>query len=176
MTVSVSGLSTVFDCRCAACGSDILRLHCLGGGTDAVIGVLMPEAGGLHLQKRLTRNALMRLGLSSIESCHLSSASQTAQKAPSAQTPAWRTAAGSDLIFEDGQLTASCRGRTDLLARGTRAQLLLAVPVAPDAPFPLMPVFRYGDTRIIDGQSYVVFALEDGKFIQSVHNFPAGRP
>ena len=172
LTVSISGLNTVFECRCSAGSSgEIQRLFCVSDGVPVAIGVLMPEGGGLHLRKRFTKNALMRLGLSSIESCFLSSASQAAQITPPDSACVWRTAAGHDLVFEDSALTASCHGRTDLLASGDPAQLLLAVPVETDAPFPLMPVFCFGDAAEIRGKDYVVFCLKNGKIIQSEHTF-----
>ena len=174
LTVSIDGLNTVFDCRCSAGSSgEVQRLNCVSCGVPIAIGVLAPDGnGGLHLKKCLTKNALQRLGLTAIESCYLStSAAQTAQIEPAEHDDsAWRSADEKDLQFENPWLTLSCRGRTDILACGSSAQLQLAVPIEPDAPFPLMPVFCFGQSVRIGDRNYVVFSLENGKFIQQLHN------
>ena len=63
LTISKSGLLTVFDCVCDYEDGDVLRLAAVSGGEYITVGVMMPDGGRLRLKKSFTKNALAAMGL-----------------------------------------------------------------------------------------------------------------
>lgn len=43
--------------------------------------------------------------------------------------------------------------------------VLFAIPISSESPFPLMPVFRYGSSAMIEGKCCIVFRIKDGYLI-----------
>ena len=66
-------------------------------------------------------------------------------------------------LFRDPDFSALCHGVTDALTRQTEDTTFLAVPVLPDAPFPMMPVFCFGDSGTVCGREYIIFKIKNGK-------------
>lgn len=60
LRVYQDGLMTVFDAECR-CGERLVRLYIFGGGKSAVLGVMQPEKGRLHLVKRFSRAQMRSL-------------------------------------------------------------------------------------------------------------------
>jgi hypothetical protein len=48
------------------------------------------------------------------------------------------------------------------LARAAGDMVYIAVPISGDAPFPMTPVFCFGEPETIDGADYLVFCLKNG--------------
>lgn len=71
------GLLLVFDCTCSSAGNDILRLAAVCGEKYIPLGVLIPEAGALHLKKSFTKNMLASIGYHDTSLFHLIRAGET---------------------------------------------------------------------------------------------------
>ena len=75
----------------------------------------------------------------------------------------WQQVPDPGRFFSDEELISICQSINDALYQETKDGILLAVPVFSDRPFPLMPVFCCGDSMVIDGKTYVVFTVKNGK-------------
>ncbi len=75
----------------------------------------------------------------------------------------WFHADHPDTLFSDPDFADICRGVRDALTKQAGELTLLAVPVSPDEPFPMMPVFCLGDSGRIGGREYIVFKIKNGK-------------
>jgi hypothetical protein len=68
-----------------------------------------------------------------------------------------------ETLFSDPDFADICRGVSNALTKQAGELTLLAVPVSPDEPFPMMPVFCLGDSGRIGGREYIVFRIKNGK-------------
>jgi hypothetical protein len=77
------------------------------------------------------------------------------------ETPgAWRACPDPRALFRDGDLISEeIRGA---LRRADGEATRLAVPLSPEEPFPMMPVFCFGEPEEIEGRGYVVFKIKNG--------------
>ena len=239
VTVSGSGLMTVFDCACQPKSREILRLAAACGGKYVTLGVPVPEGDVLRLRKSFTKNALAALGYRDADAFYLIRAGDAADvlfpaappapdfeplpalpvtesaagsateeqddasqvlpitppvpepKAPEGPLEApirtdnapgtlseaapdvseaadaeasdgWEPAGDPSLLFGDPALAEACRGMTGALYSVRDGLGLLAVPVSPEEPFPLMPAFCFGTPATFRGREYIVFRLRDG--------------
>ena len=128
LETTADGLYTVFTARCEPVVSR-LRLHVWGEAAHAYLGLMLPEGGELHLQKRLSR-----LECAKLPNPILYAAGE--ENAPP-QAADWRPA-------PDGTLRRT-EGGTELVAvPRERARV-------PGVPRHLL--------RVIDGREYLVFPL-----------------
>jgi hypothetical protein len=74
----------------------------------------------------------------------------------------WYPAENPASLFDDPEIAKSCENVMGALAKTEDDTLLLAVPVSPDEPFSMMPVFCFGSPRQIDSMDYIVFKIKDG--------------
>ena len=77
----------------------------------------------------------------------------------------WRPIQEPSALFDDSDLANACRGVRGSLTMEADGITLLAIPVTPTEPFPLMPVFCFGDPVMIGGSEYVVFKSKNGNFV-----------
>ena len=77
----------------------------------------------------------------------------------------WRPIDDPSALFNDSDLANACRGVRGALTMDADGVTLLAVPVTPAEPFPLMPVFCFGDPVMIGGLEYMVFKSKNGNFV-----------
>ena len=288
VTVSRSGLLTVFDCACTTRSREILRLAAVCSGAYAVLGVMMPqEDDTLRLKRSFTKSALAALGYDEPVSFHLIRAgdiyedgaelasetgepentesryaeteytapepedrpddspaaenacedaqpeaehiepedmdaepedmdiaglqkshasgnapdpwalipeepSDTAEEPPVylEPTPAdtsgeqrflpeppqngvpetggnefsdgWTRVETPGMFFSDLSVAEACESVSGALVAARDGFELLAVPISPEEPFPLMPVFCFGSSEIIAGREYIIFKIKDG--------------
>ena len=253
VTVSQSGLMTVFNCTCRCKSREILRLAAVCGGRYVTLGVPVPdnvaaaspdpaaapasEAGALCLKKSFSKKALGDLGYDSPLAFHLirseevfapphdtgDGGSQETDMMPEASaeeqdwtenlpvrpeefeaprmglnslpeqmTPeaveedltavcpampaedgleeaadldGWTQITTPGYIFSEPSVAEACDGITGALLAVREDHLLLAVPVSPEEPFPLMAVFCFGSSDLIGGREYIVFKVRDGNLI-----------
>jgi hypothetical protein len=78
------------------------------------------------------------------------------------QDDVWYPAENPASLFDDPEISKSCENVMGALAKTEDDTLMLAVPVSPDEPFSMMPVFCFGSPRQIDGMDYIVFKIKDG--------------
>jgi hypothetical protein len=74
----------------------------------------------------------------------------------------WAHISNPGVLFHDPGIAAACDGVTGALLTSTDGCELLAVPVSPDAPFPMMAVFCFGSPGEIGGRDYIIFKIADG--------------
>lgn len=65
--------------------------------------------------------------------------------------------------FTDPDLVACARQVTGALMKPDGGDILLAFPLSPSMPFPMLPAFRFGAAQDIGGESYLVFRVWEGK-------------
>jgi hypothetical protein len=91
---------------------------------------------------------------------------QTAQVNPSGKMPnaegGWVHIANPCVLFSDLGAQESCEGVSNALTMERDGYVLLAVPVSPNEPFPMMPVFCFGSSGEVSGQDCVIFKIRNG--------------
>jgi len=176
MEISQQGLMTVFEARCRDPG-ELLRLSVYGeDGTEGYLGVMAPSGGALYLRRGLSRAGLRGFPQRAVYAGPAGQAA--AQKTETALVPvpdgkritapererqaavvqkarpsAEQQMESDDVLWRrswDGSLTASWQGRE-----------FMALP----APEGGLPMFRCLERRVIEGESYMVFELKDGKIV-----------
>ena len=185
LEVYPSGLMTVFSCTCPGPISGIPRLVCKAGGETVSVGVLVPEQSGWTLKKSFSKADLHRLGLGEIEGAYLTvrplpgaaaatppdrgkappgqpAPGQTAAPPPPSAGPPWVPISDASGLFEDRELAQICRYLPGALLREIQGIHLLAIPIQSAAPFPMMPVFCFGEPAFISGREYVLFKIQNG--------------
>lgn len=140
-----------FRAECAIPGRELRRLAARSGETGCELGVLAPEGGLWRLDRRLSPAQLRALGLERIDACFLRG------PAPEGWTP--EPSPGG--LLRDALLRRLCAGVTGALTRREGGRTLLALPLT--QPFPLLPAFCLGTLRVLEGKTYLVFGIFDGK-------------
>ena len=170
VTLSQQGVYTLLSCTCGKVTGQITRLLCQNGQQTASVGVMMPEGTRLVLGKRLTRSDLTRLGLTPESTFLLSEGQRRETGAQTDPDPApaegmWAPCREPGTVFADPELQSACAGVRGALTRKQGDETLLAVPLGPDRPFPMMPVFCFGTCERIGGSTYLVIKKKNGKLI-----------
>lgn len=82
------------------------------------------------------------------------------------QTPSgWTYIPDPRILFNDDSVKEACHGVSGAYITEQDDCILLAVPVLPNEPFPMMPVFCFGYSGEIGGQEYIVFKIKNGNLI-----------
>ena len=171
-----NGTYFIFSFRSDVFYTDILRLICISGEVFIPIGIPIPDGNSLFLQKQFTRNYLSSIGISSIDSAVLLPASE---KLPVKTAPAKNDLISKDtgsnsewtqehepwLLFNDEELKNACSNISGALRKDTPDSTLLAVPISSSEPFPMMPIFCFGEAQFIDSKQYVVFTIKNGQLV-----------
>lgn len=80
--------------------------------------------------------------------------------------PDWQEESEPHALFADEELSEFSRGVEGAMKRQlSDGNILLAVPFKAGEPFPIMPIFCFGESMSISGNSYLVFRLKDGNLI-----------
>jgi len=77
----------------------------------------------------------------------------------------WAPIEDPSMLFSDSDIAKACENAKGALTMEKDGATLLAIPVIAGMPFPMMPVFCFGDYIVIDGREYVVFKIKDGNFV-----------
>ncbi len=82
---------------------------------------------------------------------------------PAPAPAAWTPEPDPARYFADPDLIACAREVTGALMMPDGENVLLAFPFSPSMPFPMLPAFRFGAAQDIEGRSYLVFRVREGK-------------
>ena len=176
LEISKNGTYFVFTFTGSTFFSDILRLVCFCGETPVPIGIPVPDGSRLSLKKQISKSSLSALGLTAIDKCILVPASvkfsaekkaepASADTSPEVEEAEWVDDYEPWLLFEDEELKSACLGLKGALKQNCFDCTKLAVPVSTSEPFPMMPVFCFGEAQFINGRQYVVFVLKNGQLV-----------
>lgn len=158
LTIKDAGLYLQFTARCPLCGSGVKRLRLCGKGSEYVLGIPVPDNGTLLLTKSVSKSEYTRRFPNAAEFCVLEPVDPPAGDDLEGWTPCEDPAS----FFRDRELAAACPSRN--ICTKTRGDtVFLAFPLVPGQPFPLLPIFRFGHTEIINGKEFVVFSLKNGE-------------
>lgn len=86
---------------------------------------------------------------------------------PEYPDPAWTPLTDLGALFTDPELQMASQQVTGAMIRKQRAFTELAIPFIVGTPFPLMPIFCFGQSAEIDGSSYLVFQIKNGNLVGS---------
>lgn len=189
VTVAQQGLLTVFDCSCTCDCREVLRLAAVCGGHFVPLGVLIPEADGLHCKKSFSKSALQSLGFGEPDAyrlirqgeVYIPAVEPTVDMPPelessSAEEPppqaitvpqavdadGWIHVSTPGVLFNDAGLAAACSNVHGALLTAREGYEYLAVPLSLEEPFPLMSIFCFGTPSELRGRSYLIFKIKDG--------------
>jgi len=90
-----------------------------------------------------------------------------AGREPLEPDPVWAPVTDLSALFADPELQAASQSVTGAMIRRQRELTELAVPFTVGTPFPLMPIFCFGQSAEIDGSSYLVFQIKNGNLVGS---------
>ncbi len=66
------------------------------------------------------------------------------------------------VLFNDLNIQEACEGISNALVTEQDGVILLAVPLIPNEPFPMMPVFCFGSSGKVGRQECIIFRIRDG--------------
>ena len=187
--VSQDGLFTVLRCECVSVGG-VMRLYAFQGDDFYPIGILTPVGSRIRLVKKYTKNDLHELPIQLCDRFELYGADEEPQAAKpkaepveepqpqiqseepepepvkeTAQESLWKPIDDPSVLFADEELKVTASGITGGMTAEDDSSTLLAIPISTDTPFPLMPVFRYGWSAMVEGKCCIVFRVKDGYLI-----------
>lgn len=190
--VSQDGLFTVLRCECVSVGG-VVRLYGFHGDDFYPIGILTPVGSRLRLVKKYTKNDLHDLPIQHCDRFELYGADEEPKSAvkpksepvvepapqiepeepqsepepvvETVQESLWKPIDDPSTLFADEELKATAADITGGMMANDDGSTLLAIPISTDTPFPLMPVFRYGWSAMVEGKCCIVFRIKDGCLI-----------
>lgn len=174
------GLRVKFLMQCQKTDDKIYRLYCRDGENTMPIGVAVPECGSLRISKTFSRKELLHHGISKVSECFLSSSEpdsaearpkykiDTESAAKAEQKSAdnmkeWQKISDISQLFTDDEFAGVSGEPVSALFRDDGEEQYIAISASPDEPFPLMPVFCFGEQESINGREYIVFKIKNGK-------------
>lgn len=78
----------------------------------------------------------------------------------------WQLRKDPSALFSDPDLAEISMKIAGALTRVGDDLTFLAVPVSQNKPFPMMPIFCFGNLEFIDGESYLIFKIRDKILVQ----------
>lgn len=78
----------------------------------------------------------------------------------------WQLRKDPSALFSDPDLAENSMNIAGAMTRMEDNLTFLAVPVSPNKPFPMMPIFCFGNLEFIDGESYLIFKIRDKNLVQ----------
>lgn len=189
LNVEDGGVRVKFDLRCSIPDERVYRLYCLCDGVWVSIGVALPDNDLLRLTKIISKTELLKSGLYMIEACLISDVSpkndvktdeisekskenlmdstnekqQKAEDKTVIHSSRWEKITNASALFDDEEVSCACTKLTDALQMEENGIHYLAVSADPEKPFPMMPVFCFGEEEQISGNRYIVFKIKNGK-------------
>lgn len=139
-----------FRALCRPSGQGLMRLTAEGPGGPVSLGVLTPAGSGWSLDRRFSPAELRRLGLTGLRGCRI------LRREPEG----WLPEPDPGRLFRDPFLRRLWSGVAGAVTRLAEGERQLAVPL--EGAFPLLPVFRLGSVRALEGKLHLVFAVHDG--------------
>ena len=182
------GLFTVLRCECV-CLDGVMRLYGFCGDDFFPIGIPTPVGSRMRLVKKYTKNDLQLQPVHICDRFELFGADEEPEKPaskeempaeptepkpesePVTEMPAekhespWKPAPDPSSLFADAELKATAAGIKGGMTAEDGSSTLLAIPISTDTPFPLMPVFRYGWSAMVEGKCCIVFRVRDGYLV-----------
>lgn len=77
----------------------------------------------------------------------------------------WQTVNDPSSLFADPELMETASTIKGGLSAANGDIVLFAIPISSEQPFPLMPVFRYGSSAMVEGKCCIVFQIRNGYLI-----------
>ena len=139
-----------FQAACRSRGREVKRLLARGAENAVSLGVLIPRGDLWCLDKRFSPAELRALGLEEIRACFLH-----------LPEGGWQPEPEPGRLLADGLLRRLCRGAQGALICQDAGKTLLALPLR--SPFPLLPAFCMGSPRKLEGSTYLVFSVFEGR-------------
>lgn len=169
-TLIKDGLFTVLQCKCENL-PQIMRLYGFLGDKYIAIGILSPTENGLFLTKRYSNNDLKNQPVDRCKSFEVYGINEKPkiekeqvepkQEEDKRASP-WSLVEDAASLFYDPELKETAAGIKGGIMANVGDTILFAIPISSEQPFPLMPVFRYGSSAMIEGKCCIVFRIKDG--------------
>lgn len=141
-------------------GDGLYRAFLLGERGELPLGVLAPENGRLELRRRLYTRDVDALGTLLRGEARRSFRFQDAP-APQPEPSGWHETRCPAQLFQSRFLQNRLRSIGRAWWRRDGAQLLLALPLDPDRPFPLEALFCLGRVQDVENTRCVVYTFRE---------------
>lgn len=163
------GLFTTLQCKCTHF-TQIMRLYGFLEEKSFAIGILTPSDKGLCLTKKYSKNDLKNIPIDNctrFELCGLDEMPEEPKKSKPDKTEKqqdslWKLVEDPASLFADPELKETAMGIKGGIVAQDGDTMLFAIPISSEQPFPLMPVFRYGSSAMVEGKCCIVFRIKDG--------------
>lgn len=149
------GLQVRLDASSPDDGLGLYKVWIHGTAGTLLLGTLAPEGGMLRLGRVLSRRSLMEAG------CWPITGGQVQLSFPLGQAcqERWTRADQPERLLPDPILAHSAAGSGPFLLSRTPEGFLLAAPLRPDYPFPLVPLFCFARVEELHGTPHAVFSF-----------------
>ena len=148
--VTDQGGRTQVEVSCRRDNGGLFRAYLLCERGEYPLGVLEPRGESMALRRTVRTGELQALG----RVCRC----EVRMSYPFSGGEAWEPLdAAADFFRRDNALARQLAALPGALWRRERDQNLLALPYAPDRPFPLPALFCFAQIRTIQGESYAVY-------------------
>ncbi len=163
------GLFTKLHCKCTLFPR-IMRLYGFCNDKYFAVGVLHPSEDGLSLVKKYSRNDLKSIPLDRCTRFELYGVDEM-PKIPKKPEPVkqekqrdslWKPVSDPAALFNEPDIKETAASIKEGIVAQDGDTVLFAIPISSEQPFPLMPVFRYGSSAMIEGKCCIVFRIKDG--------------
>lgn len=134
-------------------GDGLYRAVLVGERGELSLGVMEPRDGALVLRRRPELCETARIG--AVRSV------RAGCSFPFRKKSAWRATDCPAELFRDELLRAGVRGQTRAWWRREQGRLTVALPMKPDAEFPLVSLFCFARVERMEGELCAVFSFDE---------------
>lgn len=151
-------------CVHEADSSGLYKAWACGANGELLLGTLAPENGKLALHRNLSRMTFVQSGAWPVTGGRVEMmyafADNQSQSQSKNQSNEWQRERKASEYFHDPILKTAAQHCNPILKRQDNSGFSLAVPFHPEQPFPMIPIFCFGETRQIAGQEYIIFSFD----------------
>ena len=153
VAVEIQGTRVQVFVSCQRDNSGLFRGYLLCEKGEYPLGVLEPRGERMELRRTLRAGELRALGAIWRGDIRMSYAF--------ARESTWEPVKAAGEFFQrDPHLARGVEKIEGALWREERGQRQLALPYAPERPFPLVELFCFAQVRLIEGKSYVIYRFD----------------
>lgn len=138
-------------------GKGLYKVWCRGPGGEYLLGTLAPGAGGLRLERRVSRGTLREAGAWPVTGGR---AAMVYPFAPAGEEGAWRREDHPEGLCSDPVVRACLRGARGLLSRERGGVRQLAAPFSTCKPILLNTLFCLARVEERQGARYLVWRFD----------------
>ncbi len=141
-------------------GAGLYKVWVRGDQGELMLGTLIPDGRYLRLERTMSRDSLAAGGCWPIAGGKTVLAFTFSQQEEEKKQADWRWEHRPSLRLHDPVLREAAAAWGSMLIREDQRGFQLAAPLDPYRPFPITPLFCFGQPVRVDGQTHVAFSFD----------------